>query len=197
MPDKTMTQARICSVEECEGRHYAKGYCQFHWARARAGRVLSLPKAQARAGCSIVGCGRAHWGRGWCRLHLGRFQRTGDPLVVRPLALLEVKRGPEHLGWKGDEVGYYAMHRRLYRAKGRASDHQCVDCGQAAAHWSYDHSDLNEKRGEHGPYSTDPDHYLPRCVGCHNRLDQRQRHSGDDGEVCPECMEAMLRGGIV
>lgn len=186
---------RVCSVTACNERHYAKGYCQFHWSRARQGREVGAPKQVARSGCSIEGCTRPHWGLGWCRLHLERYRRTGDPRSVKPPTPMPVRSGSTHLQWKGDDVGYFAMHRRLYRVKGRAADHVCVDCGRPAAHWTYDHHDPNEKVSEHGPFSTDPNHYVPRCVSCHNKLDQQKRYSGDDGEVCPQCMAKTLSGG--
>lgn len=41
-----------------------------------------------------------------------------------------------------------------------------------AAHWSYDHLDSQQKiDAECGPYSTDLDRYVPRCVPCHKKHD--------------------------
>ena len=37
-----------------------------------------IPKA-----CSIEDCQNPHLARGWCRTHYYRWQRTGDPLLVR------------------------------------------------------------------------------------------------------------------
>ena len=83
------------------------------------------------------------------------------------------KYGEGHPAWKGDEVGYMAVHQRLRRGRGPAKSHQCIDCGKQAAHWSYDHSDPNPKIDEkNGPYSTDLDRYHPRCRPCHKIQDK-------------------------
>jgi hypothetical protein len=59
-------------------------------------------------------------------------------------------------------------HERLPKARGRASDHSCIDCGGQAAEWSY-----REPTG----YSADPFDYDPRCRLCHERHD----HPREDG----------------
>lgn len=72
---------------------------------------------------------------------------------------------------------YQAMHKRIAKDRGPAREYDCVDCGGAAAHWSYDHADLNELVGPVGrerfdaAYSLDPEHYVPRCVPCHKTHD--------------------------
>ena len=72
-----------------------------------------------------------------------------------------------------DVCGYFAAHNRVTSDKGKASTHECVDCGRPAAHWSYDHADpevlIDSRLGI--PYSMDPDHYQPRCVPCHKTYD--------------------------
>jgi hypothetical protein len=68
---------------------------------------------------------------------------------------------------------YKAAHDRVYRAKGKASFHQCVDCGQQAEEWSYDGKDSEEltdpRRGQR--YSLKIEHYQPRCQDCHTQYD--------------------------
>lgn len=72
---------------------------------------------------------------------------------------------------------YEVAHERVRAAKGSASLYECVDCGNPALHWSYDRNDPNELFGGLNrsanlmPYSTDPNHYVPRCVPCHKRFD--------------------------
>lgn len=90
-------------------------------------------------------------------------------------------------------VAYTGMHTRLNRERGKASSHACVDCGQPAREWSYDHDDPDEVRGVHRGtpvvYSLDVARYSPRCSSCHNDLDRRPRatckrgHPIDDAYV--------------
>lgn len=69
------------------------------------------------------------------------------------------------------------MHYRVAAVRGKASDQTC-GCGRPATEWAYDHADPEERwavtpgRREHGArYSLTPDHYLPMCKPCHQRLD--------------------------
>lgn len=75
-----------------------------------------------------------------------------------------------------DDVSYSAAHDRVRRDRGSVTDMHCVDCGETARHWSYNHDDPNELRTTHlsaNPvaYSLDSSHYSPRCVPCHKRFD--------------------------
>lgn len=78
-----------------------------------------------------------------------------------------------------ETVGYSGAHRRVEKAKGKATDHDCVDCSGQAKQWSYDHGDpdeLHEVYREYElPYSLDPDRYDPRCFECHKNFDQEKR----------------------
>ncbi len=74
------------------------------------------------------------------------------------------------------EAGYGAAHDRVRTLHGPASDHPCIDCGQPAQHWSYDHTDpdtryLTGRSANPIPYSLDPTRYQPRCVPCHKLFD--------------------------
>lgn len=85
----------------------------------------------------------------------------------------------DHGLWRGDAVGYNGAHTRVTSAKGSASDHLCVDCGDRAQDWSYDHRDPGGKQGTNKGssmwFSADPDHYEPRCKPCHRRFDGQQK----------------------
>jgi hypothetical protein len=82
-------------------------------------------------------------------------------------------------GWASQRkttVRYARAHEHIYAAKGKASEHACVDCGQPAAHWSYDGNDSDELteaggRNDGRRYSLKPEHYNPRCHGCHVKHD--------------------------
>ena len=104
-------------------------------------------------------------------MHYQRVRKHGDPRIVSP-----VPRGQDHPSWRGDDVSFSAVHGRLRALLGRAADRLCVDCGQAAQHWSYDGTDPSEKEDGEGQnagrrFSTDPARYVPRCIPCHRRAD--------------------------
>ncbi|AWN07274.1 hypothetical protein SEA_RANA_56 [Streptomyces phage Rana] len=77
---------------------------------------------------------------------------------------------------RGDREGYAGWHAHVARQRGPASDFDCVDCGEQARDWSYDHADPNEvdgetTRGHPVKYSRTLEHYEPRCKPCHNTFD--------------------------
>ena len=72
-------------------------------------------------------------------------------------------------------VNYYSAHRRVDHDRGRAKTHACIDCGEPAKEWSYDHKDQDEIRDAKGrPYSLKSDHYAPRCHSCHWSFDRKR-----------------------
>lgn len=75
---------------------------------------------------------------------------------------------------------YRAVHKRVQRLRGRASNHPCGNCGKAAEEWAYDHSDpapltgaTGGRRSTAAEYSADPARYVPLCKPCHSRRDRR------------------------
>jgi hypothetical protein len=51
---------------------------------------------------------------------------------------------------------YRFIHNRLRAQRGPASDHLCVDCGDAAAHWSFSNYDDVPLRTQGRPFSMNP-----------------------------------------
>lgn len=114
--------------------------------------------------CSIDGCGRRAHAQTLCTTHYSRLLRRGDALTVLP-------RDGRPL--KGDVPTFGAVHRRLSRSRGPAREYSCVDCGGAAAEWSYDGLDGAELTTAQGSaYSLDLARYAPRCVSCHRSFDR-------------------------
>jgi hypothetical protein len=124
-------------------------------------------KRGSQATCGQPGCDSAYYARGYCSLHYDRWKTHGDPTVV--------KTGGHPL--KGQYPTFAGLHRRLYRQRGKAAEHLCVDCGQRARDWSYMHDDPDEKTqiigGVAVPYSLELSHYEPRCRRCHMVFDRR------------------------
>lgn len=158
---------RTCSVDGCTRPHSGRGFCGTHLRRFNLYGDPGPAEIEARnpgAVCKIDGCARPAEGRGWCNAHYLRWRATGDPLT--PL----LEHAP---AWRGDAVGYSGLHRRLRKARGRVSELVCVECGNPAQHWAYDHADPDEKfDAQRGlPFSTDLDRYQPMCQPCHRRFD--------------------------
>ena len=162
-----------CLVEGCENVHLSLGYCSVHYQRLRR---TGKPEGVHRQTCSVDGCQGKHRSNGYCRMHAARAERHGDPQRVRSAFWLPGENRPN---WTGDDVTYRAMHKRVYRYRGPAKAHDCIDCGGKAGHWSYDLADPHERTDPNGwLYSTDVDHYQPRCASCHLAFDRgaRNRH---------------------
>jgi hypothetical protein len=121
--------------------------------------------------CPVEGCPRTIAYNGMCKRHAARVARCGDPLAFKPYSERGFRHASDNFRWAGDDVTYYGMHRRVRVARGPARDHLCNECGGPAAHWSYDHADPGEQKSDVGAYSVNVDHYVPRCVPCHKRLD--------------------------
>lgn len=172
-----------CSVEGCDRKPLAKGLCKAHYERNRrngtpGGAIGRARVIRPQRSCTVEGCERPHKTHGYCAMHYQRWRKWGDPLVCKPPALF----GTDHPGWKAEDVGYLGAHHRVERARGRADEHRCINCGDQAAQWAYDHDDPNELIGSHGrtaglAYSVDPSHYDPMCALCHVRFDHNHRRA--------------------
>jgi hypothetical protein len=84
------------------------------------------------------------------------------------------RRGPDHVNWRGDQIGYSAAHRRVRSALGPAAAHPCVRCGTApAAQWALIHGSPRQLTDpDNGlPFSPRPEDYQPMCARCHKHYD--------------------------
>ena len=108
----------------------------------------------ANAECRIDGCTKSVKEIGMCSMHASRVRRHGDPDAFTHQRDRNLPRGEAHHSWTGSEATYENAHRRVKRERRRPSTHKCADCGAQAQHWSYDHSDPDERISEGGrPYS--------------------------------------------
>lgn len=71
---------RVCSVDGCENKHQAKGYCKLHynhWLRyGRPGRIRNWNPGGV---CSVDGCGQPVKAKSYCGAHYARVRRHGEP----------------------------------------------------------------------------------------------------------------------
>lgn len=150
-----------CTVPGCPEIPKGHGLCEMHWARKRrTGSTGPAEKRPSRGTCQFPGCESPHVARGFCDLHYRRVLKHDDPGHVRQQ-------------WAGDDAGYTAVHVRLRKLRGDATEHACQQCASPADEWAYDHNDPDEHRDpKRGPYSTDPDRYMPLCTPCHRKMDR-------------------------
>lgn len=152
-----------CTVDGCDEVPHARGLCGTHHARwLKSGDPGTTELLRKPAGpCVLSDCEQPRFARDYCRKHYRRWKRWGDPEIV------------QYGGWRGDDVGYQAVHGRLQRRLGRADARVCLFCGKSAKDWAYTHSDPEVKQDpESGrPYSLDIKCYIPLCGSCHRRMD--------------------------
>lgn len=82
--------AALCSVDACETKVVARGYCAKHWRRWRKYGDPAVVM-QKKNTCSVSECGRFVKGHDLCNLHYQRFLKYGSPLIqknpARPTAI--------------------------------------------------------------------------------------------------------------
>ena len=105
----------------------------------------------------------------FCPKCRARNDRHGDPSIVIPVEERQYKRGSDNHSWS-DKPSYDAIHLRIRKTYGKASEHKCIDCHKQAKHWSYSGPNYNTLM----PYSDNLDDYRPRCVPCHSIHDKKK-----------------------
>jgi hypothetical protein len=98
-----MAKAKIshCSIEGCEGKHAAQGYCHTHYERWRIHGDANFITVRTRPSCKESGCDEPHHAAGFCSNHYGRWSRHGST-EKRPRAGNRrhgMGRTPEHKAW--------------------------------------------------------------------------------------------------
>ncbi len=65
---------RMCSVNGCESKHRARGYCSVHYKRAsKDGEFVAFLGT-----CRVEGCELPRDAKGYCSKHYGRVHKYGD-----------------------------------------------------------------------------------------------------------------------
>ena len=75
--------------------------------------------------------------------------------------LKAIPKGKNHWNYN-PSPSKLALHKRLYRKYGKASDRECIDCGKTARDWS----------NTTGNYTDNIKDYVPRCRKCHVKADE-------------------------
>ena len=171
-----------CPVDGCSKDVHRKGFCYAHYMKNwRYG--TPTPKHEVRRQLidgqrfGLLVALEPTKGKWLCRCDCGatKLVRTGDLNRGSTTSC-----GQPHLHHRLSSVTYGAAHDRLKIDKGNVRDQECVDCGDEAKQWSYDHADPNEMLA-YGlspkpiAYSLNPEHYSARCVPCHKHFDLNRK----------------------
>lgn len=121
-----VTMSRTCSIEGCDKRHEARGWCESHYQRwKKHGDPLGggPPKKRSTSPvCSIEDCTRPSKSHGWCNTHYERWRKYGDVEFVHFIKGDRLKRfwsyvdqsgGPDACWpWTGNvtDSGYALFH---------------------------------------------------------------------------------------
>lgn len=115
---------RKCSVDGCEEKHCANGYCRTHNYRfKRHGDPTIVKQVQAKGiteKCSVDGCETKHYAKGYCKKHHYRWERYGDPLHTE----LKTECSIEGCSEKHYGGGYCRTHH--YRWKQHGDPHKTM-----------------------------------------------------------------------
>lgn len=66
---------KLCIVNDCNGKHRAKGYCGKHYKQWRNDRLGKTDPRDGAQGCRVIGCESQHEAIGFCSKHYKRFRR--------------------------------------------------------------------------------------------------------------------------
>ncbi len=170
-----------CAVDKCartsQCRANGLSVCLLHYKRWKSkgefGKAEPLAVyLKVKSACAVDGCETMQSGANpYCLKHATRMRRHGDPERVIPPEEKTILRGAQNPMWSGANATYAAVHQRLRRTRGLASEYKCDTCDSNAAQWSYDHSCTDERNSKEGPYSVNLERYRPRCVPCHKKFD--------------------------
>ena len=110
----TPTTDKVCSVELCDRKSSARGWCKMHykrWMRTKDPLAIRPGRpSRKEVGCNFDGCNNPHNAKGYCLTHYFRWKKYKDPSIT-----VEKHRSYTDNGyvivWLMDEKRYMKEHR--------------------------------------------------------------------------------------
>jgi len=120
---------KVCEIDECGARVYARGWCNKHYLRWRHHGDPTADHSRVRKPCSIEDCDATASSRGWCPKHYTRWLKHGDPLQEPPApagecAVKECVRASAARGW-------CKMHWKRWKTHGDPNYQRPTTCSVA------------------------------------------------------------------
>lgn len=94
--------------------------------------------------------------------------RTGQKHTKETLAKMKISspKSESHYKWKGDDIGYGALHRWVEKMLGKAKEHICVICNGNSGSKRMEWANIN------GTYKRELIGWKPMCRKCHIQYDK-------------------------
>ena len=70
-----------CAVEDCDNKHFCKGYCSKHYKRFIRHSDPLVVKGDNIKKCTIDGCDNKHFCKGYCKNHYKQFKKILETLI--------------------------------------------------------------------------------------------------------------------
>ena len=153
--------SKVCKIDASKGVRVAKG-TEFKKGQKpwNAGVPMSEERKKSQSEAfkgRTLNTGRTHFKKGNVPWIAGKHIQTNDALKI-----WRENGGVSH-NYKGDEVGYYALHAWVARHRGKPKE--CEFCGTT------DESKRFEWANIDGKYRRSLDDFIKLCKKCHNNYD--------------------------
>jgi len=167
---------RICSVEGCERKTKARGWCDMHWKRWWRHGTLENPRPfRGFEGCLVQECRHDHYSNGYCQLHYNRTWRLGVPSITHYQETHGLSKTLEYNTWQGMMQRCYNKHSPKYKNYGGRGIKICTEWLHS---FSLFYKDMGKKPfplaqidriDNNGDYTKDNCHWVANVINARNK----------------------------
>jgi hypothetical protein len=144
-----------CKVEWTKGKHFSPDTEIKVGSHINKGRVFSEEHKQKLSSAKL---GKDTWNKGT----VGMMPDPWNKGTAKPRVLKGYRFGERHPNWKGDEVGYSAIHDWIERTLGKPE--RCADCNISGTSIRYNWHNIS------GLYMRNIDDWVRLCTKCHTHI---------------------------